>query len=106
MTGTIDVHNLVSSTVNANVDTWQFEFQPRGSLIGRVTGDAYRLAGVTRGTYVESARSDVAALTYVSRYLLVGPGTGNNLVVRETAHMTRNGDALVVDHDDWTIDCS
>ena len=106
MTGTIDVHNLVSSTVNANHDAWQFEFEPRGSLVGRITGDSYRLAGVTRGTYVESSRSDTAASTYVSRYLLIGPGPGNNLVVRETAHLTRDGDALVVDHDDWAIECS
>ena len=106
MTGTIDVHNLVTSIVNDEVDVSQFQFEPRGTLVGKVTGDRYRLAGVERGTYVESAQSDEYAATFVNRYLLIGPGTGNNLVVRETAHLTRDGDAVVVDHDDWTIECS
>ena len=34
LTGTIDVHNLATSTVNGNVDSWQFQFQPRGALSG------------------------------------------------------------------------
>src|SRR5512132_3959569 len=54
LTGRIDVHNLITSTVNGNVDSWQFQFQPRGSLVGRITGDTYELTAVTRGTYNES----------------------------------------------------
>ena len=34
LTGTIDVHNLATSTVNGNVDSWQFQFQPRGAWSG------------------------------------------------------------------------
>lgn len=106
VTGTIAVHDLVTSTENGNVDAWQFESEPRGTLVGSVTGDAYRLAGLTRGTYVEGFRSGVYTATYVSRYLLIGRGTGNNLVVRETAHLTLMGDEPVVSHDEWTITCS
>jgi hypothetical protein len=106
MTGKIDAHDLVTSTVNDNVDVWQFASELRGSLVGRVTGDTYRLTGVSRGTYAESLQGDESTATYVNRYQLIGPGTGNNLVVRETAHVTRNGDDVVVRHDDFRIECS
>ena len=106
MTGRIDAHILSTSTTNGNVDAWQFEFAPRGSLVGRITGDTYRLTGVSRGIYVESVQNDGYAATYVNRYQLIGPGPNNNLVVRETAHITRSGDDLVVDHDDFAIECS
>ena len=105
VSGTIDVHNLITSTVNGNVDSWQFQFQPRGSMVGSITGDTYRLTGVTRGTYNESLQSGGYVLTYVSTYQLIGPGPENNLVVRETAHMTLDGDDLVVRHDDFRIEC-
>ena len=51
VTGRIDVHNLVTSTVNGKVEA-------------------------------------------------------NNLRVREVAHITRRGDDVIVDHDDWTIECA
>ena len=105
VTGTIDVHNLTTSTVNGNVDSWQFQFEPHGSLVGRITGDTYRLTGVTRGTYTDSLRGGEYTLTYVNSYQLIGPGPGNNLLVREIAHVTINGDDVVVQHDDFTLEC-
>ena len=106
LTGTIDVHNLVTSTVNGNVETSQFQFQPRGSLVGTITGDTYRLAGVTRGASHEGVENGQYILTYVSSYRLIGPGVGNDLAVRETAHVTMNGDDVVVEHDDFSIECT
>jgi len=106
VTGTIAVHNLVTSNVTENVDSSTFQFQPHGSLIGRITGDTYQMTGLTRGTYAESPQSGTYTLTYVETYQLIGPGPGNNLRVREVAHITRTGDDLVVHHDDWTIECT
>ena len=74
MTGTIEMHDLVTSTVNENVDAWQFMSAPRGSLVGRITGDTYRLTGVTRGTYIEQLQGDRYVATYINRYQLIGPG--------------------------------
>ena len=105
LTGTIDVHNLITSTVNGNVDSSQFQFQPRGSLVGSITGDTYQLTGVTRGTYNDIQQSGVYTLTYVNSYQLVGPGPGNNLRVREVSHMTLDGDDVVVRHDGFSIEC-
>jgi hypothetical protein len=105
LTGTIDVHSLITSTVNGNLDSSQFQFQPRGSLVGRITGDTYRLTGLTRGTYNESLQSGEYTLTYVNSYQLIGPGPGNNLLVREIAHLTLDGDDVIVHHDDLSIEC-
>jgi len=105
LTGRIDAHNLITSTVNGNVDTWQFQFQPHGSLVGTITGDTYQLTGVTRGTYNEGLQSGESTLTYVNSYQLIGPGPGNNLLVREIAHLTIDGDDVVVQHDDFSIEC-
>jgi hypothetical protein len=107
LSGTIDVHNLVTSTVNKNNVSWQFQFQPQGgSMTGAVTGDRYRVSGVTRGDYHESLVSDHYVLTYVNTFHLSGPGPGNNLRVHEIAHVTIDGDEnVIVQHDDLTIDC-
>jgi hypothetical protein len=105
LTGTIDVHNLITSTVNGNVESSQFQFQPRGSLVGSSTGDTYRLTGVTRGSSSESLQGGVYTLTYVNSYQLIGPGPGNNLRVHEIAHVTVDGDDVVVRHDDLRIEC-
>ena len=105
LTGRIEVHNLITSTVNGNVDSWQFQFQPSGRLVGSVTGDQYQLTGLTRGGYHESLQSGEYNLTYVNSYQLIGPGPGNNLVVREVAHLTINGDEVIAQHDDFRIEC-
>jgi hypothetical protein len=104
--GVIDAHILETSATNDSVDAWTFEFAPRGSLVGSITGDTYRLTGVERGTYVASLQSDSYTATYVNRYHLIGPGSGNNLIVRETAHLTLRGDDAVVDRDAYDIACS
>jgi NAD(P)H-hydrate repair Nnr-like enzyme with NAD(P)H-hydrate dehydratase domain len=101
MTGTIDAHILEASTSSGS----QLSFNAHGTLVGSITGDAYKLVALTRGTYVTTPESDHEAGTYVNRYGLIGPGRDNNLVVRETAHWTRNGDDVVVDHDSFSIEC-
>ena len=106
VTGTIDVHNLITSTVNGNADTGQFQFQLRGSLVGSITGDTYQLTAVTRGTYNESLQSGVYTLTYVNSYKLIGPGAENNVLVREIAHLTIDGDDVVVQRDDFSVHCT
>ena len=107
LTGTIDVHDLASETVNGNDVAWRFTFERHGELVGQVTGDTYRLADVEHGAYTQSLGTDHATLTYVNRYRLVGPGPGNNLVVRETAHVTIDADEnAVVQRDDFAVDCA
>ena len=106
LTGTIDARILETSTSNGSVDASRFAYALHGSLVGRVTGDVYRLSAITHGTYVTRLESDKYSATYVNRYHLIGPGTGNDLVVRETAHVTRFGDDVVIDRDEFSIECS
>ena len=103
--GTIEVHNLITSTVNRNNASDKFQFQPRGSMVGAITGDTYRVTGVTRGTSTENLQNSHSTLTYVNTFQLIGPGPGNNLLVHEIAHMTIDGDDVVVQHDNLSIDC-
>lgn len=106
VTGRIDVHNLVTANFTDNLYSRTFQFQPHGSLVGTITGDTYQLTGLTRRTYEENLQSGTSALTYVNTYQLIGPGPGNNLRVREIAHITTVGDEVVVHHDDWTVECT
>jgi len=105
LSGTIDVHNLITSTVDGNNVSEQFQFQPHGSMVGAITGDTYRVTGVTKGTSTESLQNGQYTLTYVNNFQLIGPGPGNNLLVHEIAHMTIDGDDVVVQHDNLSIDC-
>lgn len=107
LTGTIDVHDLASETLNGNQEAWRFTFERHGELVGQVTGDAYRLATVEHGSYTQSLDNEHSTLTYVNSYRLVGPGAGNNLIVRETAHVTIGADEnVVVQRDDFSVDCT
>ena len=104
--GTVEARNLVTETTNDNVDAYQFQTTLRGALVGAVSGDSYRLNAIEHGTYVENAANDHYTATYVNRYRLIGSGQASNLVVRETSHVTRDGDTVIVDHDSWDIECS
>lgn len=106
LSGRIDVHTLITSTVNGDEDSSQFQFQPQGSMVGASTGDAYRVTGVTRGMSRVGLRNDHYTLTYVNNFHLIGPGPGNNLLVHEIAHVTMDGDVAVVEHDNLSIDCT
>ena len=105
VSGAIEMHNLIASTSNDNHPSDQFQFQAHGSMVGAITGDTYRVAGVTRGTSSVSLQNDHYGLTYVNSFHLVGAGPGNNLLVHETAHVLVNGDNVVVQHDNLSIDC-
>ena len=105
LSGTIEVHNLITSTVNDNNTSDRFQFQPHGTMVGAITGDVYRVTGITQGTSAESLENGHHTLTYVNNFRLIGPGPGNNLLVHETAHITADGDDVIVQHDTLSIDC-
>jgi hypothetical protein len=106
LSGTIEVHNLITSTVNDNNTSDRFQFQPHGTMVGAITGDVYRVTGVTQDTSAESLQNGHYTLTYVNNFRLIGPGPGNNLLVHETAHLTIDGDDVIVQHDNLSIECT
>jgi hypothetical protein len=105
LSGTIQMHSLITSTVNNQNVSDHFQFQLHGSMVGAITGDTYRVTGVSRGMSKELTQNDAYALTYVNNFRLIGPGPGNDLLVHETAHLVLRGDDVVVEHDSLSIDC-
>ena len=105
MSGWIESHDLITSTVNDHVWSYQLQLQPHGSLVGNITGDTYHLTGVMRVSYKDIPQSGLYTWTAVYSYQLIGPGPGNNLRLREIAHVTVDGDRVVVDHDGLSIEC-
>ena len=68
------------------------------SITATIPGDGVRDGEETREHLQELiARLEPLFVVHLER--------GVNLRVREVAHITRNGDDVVVDHDDWTIEC-
>lgn len=107
VSGTIDLHLLVTSTVNGNNVSGKFHFQPQGSdLVGSVSGDTYQATGVTQGTFKGSLQNGQFTETDVNNYRLIGHGPGNNLLVHEVSHITVNaGGDVTVEFDRPSVDC-
>ena len=106
LSGWIEWHDLITLTVNDHVYSYQLQFQPHGSLVGTITSDTYQLTGVTRAAYKDIPQSGEYTWTSVYSYQLIGPGPGNNLRLREIAHVTVDGDHVVIDRDDFSIECT
>ncbi len=107
VSGTIDLHILLKSTVNGNNVSGKYHFQPQGgSLVGAITGDAYNPTGVTQGTFKGSLQNGQFTATDVNNYRLIGPGPGNNLLIHQVSHITvnANGDTTVT-FDKPSVEC-
>lgn len=107
VSGTIDLHMLMTSTVNGNNVSGKYHFQPQGSnLVGSVSGDTYQATGVSQGTFKGSLQNGQFVATDVNNYRLIGHGPGNNLLIHEVSHITvnANGDVTVT-FDKPSVDC-
>jgi hypothetical protein len=107
VSGTIDLHILMTTTVNGNSVSGKYHFQPQGSdLTGSVTGDAYKATGVSQGTFKGSLQNGQFTATDVNNYRLIGHGPGNNLLIHEVDHITvnANGDVTVT-FEKPSVDC-
>ncbi len=107
VSGTIDLHILMTTTVNGNNVSGKYHFQPQGSdLTGSVTGDAYKATGVSQGTFKGSLQNGQFTATDVNNYRLIGHGPGNNLLIHEVDHITvnANGDVTVT-FEKPSVDC-
>ena len=53
ISGDVQLHVLITSTVNGNKVSGKFHFQPQGfpPFVGETTGDVYRATGVTQGSF-------------------------------------------------------
>jgi hypothetical protein len=86
------LHLLTTSTSNGNSVSGNSLSQPQGVTgAGLTTGVVYHGTGITETTFVASLQSGQAAVTFVNNFRVIGQGSGNNLLVHETFHLTING---------------
>jgi hypothetical protein len=107
VSGSLQLHTLITSTVNGNQVSGKYHFQPQGgTLVGEITGDAYQPTGVTQGRFKSSLQNGRYAETGVNNFNWIGSGPGNNLLIHENFRITiyPNGDTTVT-HDNFSIDC-
>jgi hypothetical protein len=88
MTGTVQIvtHTTIDSTGAAHT---KFHFNSQGvSGVSRTTGMTYRLVDTVNNTTYQGPLP--AVVTSVSTIKLIGPGPGNNQVLRFQVHSTIN----------------
>ena len=74
--------------------------------IGTVTGDIYQATGVTRNNINVDGDGLPFESTFVNNFRWIGPGTGNNLLVHATIHLTINANgSLTADVFNASVDC-
>lgn len=89
------LHVLITETTDARgrLHTTA-QFQPMGAIgIGSTTGDVYRATGATRET--TNGLEIPFETTFVNNFRIIGPGTGNNLLIHEVFHVTVNAQGVV-----------
>jgi hypothetical protein len=70
--------------------------QPQGVKgVGQTTGDIYKGTGVTQTISTTKAGGLPATSQIVCDFRLIGPGTGNNLLIHDTVHTTVNANGVV-----------
>lgn len=107
ISGTIELHVLITSRLNGNNVSGFYHYQPAGgNLVGSVTGDTYQATGVTQSSFHGSLQNGLYTTTFINNFRLIGQGPGNNYLVHETAHLTLNANGdVTVNHDLFTIEC-
>jgi hypothetical protein len=77
---------------------------PQGiSGMGSTTGDKYQATGETRFTFTARVGSEQ---TFVNNFKIIGQGSGNNLLIHETFHVTVNPDGtLTAFVDNFSAEC-
>jgi len=91
-----DLHVLITSEVDENGGIhFKSHFQPQGiSGVGSVTGDKYQGTGVTQ-SHTNDHDGLAFETTFVNNFRIIGQGSGNNLLVHTTFHVTVNANGVV-----------
>lgn len=101
------LHVLITETIDAAGGTHLgLHFQPKGiSGLGLVSGDKYRGTGITR-QHINTSALPPFNFTFVNNFRMIGQGSGNNLLVHDTIHLTvnANGD-VTADIVKTSVDC-
>ena len=101
------LHETFHVTINKNKFLLKIIDNPQGITgIGQVTGDKYHATGETQQVINQSFTNGHFSSTYVNNFKLIGPGTGNNLLVHENYHLTVNANGTVTtEHYNFSAVC-
>lgn len=79
--------------------------QPQGvSGVGEISGDVYHGTGVSQQTITSGVIG--STVTVVDNFRIIGQGTGNNLLVHDTFHVTVNANGtLTASVDNFSAEC-
>jgi len=107
VSGDLQLHILIASTVNDNNVSGKYHVQPQGGgLVGQTTGDTYQPTGVTEGTFKGSLLNGQFSETFVNNFRFIGQGPGNNFLVHENLHITVNADGdVTVAYLNFSLEC-
>lgn len=85
----------------------KIQYQPQGAIaIGQTTGDIYRAVGLTETVETFQADGLPGTFTLVNNFLMIGPGTDNNVQVHINLHVTvDNNDNLTAFVDNVRVTC-
>jgi hypothetical protein len=95
LTGTLHLQNHLTLD-DAGGAHFKTHAQPQGiSGDGLISGDKYQGTGVTQEHDNFNAGGLPIALTFVNNFRIIGQGSGNNLLIHTTAHLTVNENGVV-----------
>jgi hypothetical protein len=99
------LHEVFHTTINGSSFVQKIHDQPQGLKgVGEITGAVWNATGVTQDRF----RSGTVGFTetFINNFKLIGPGTGNDLLIHENLHITVNGNGtLKVFRDHVTVSC-
>lgn len=100
------LHEVISSTVNANNVHVNQLFNPQGAKgIGETTGDVWEATGETRQDMTASVVSFPFETTFVNNFRLIN-GSAGSFIAHETFHVTVNADGTTTAfHDNLSMTC-
>jgi hypothetical protein len=106
VTFTLDVHVIQASTINGRRQSLTLHADERGTGVGAITGDVYRLAATANLHMVVDLATAQQVVTFTLHSHENGPGPGNNLKLTTVGHTTTTPDGnVIVDFDRVTVTC-
>ena len=101
------VHAVYSDTVNGNKVQWRVMYNPQGlTAVGSATGTTYHATGVTRWSGSADVVDFPVSITVVNRFFMIGEGSGGNLKMSDTYHITINANGkMTVELEKHQITC-
>jgi hypothetical protein len=106
VTFTIDIHVLHASTVTGRRSSLTLHADERGTGIGAITGDVYRLTATSHLHQIVDLTTGEQVITFTTHAHENGPGPDNNLKLTAVGRTTTTSDGdVTVDFQRISVTC-